>query len=186
MAATRRAKTGVARRKGSKPPVFTPAFAPQRATAGARELLRFDMERARAAVRAAIQGMGAATANRPVAPGRWSPREIVLHLAVRDRVRLEEFAAVLAGTPASWMHMDHADMGPMNESHLAPLRKLSWDDAVRLMEANRERLLAALLTVPAEPEAVFGPEHPFGAMMRELPRHDRHHAEQIKQARISS
>jgi hypothetical protein len=55
-----------------------------------------------------------------------------------------------------------------------------------MLDSTRARLLEALLEVPAEPAARWTREHSFGATMLELPRHDRHHAEQIKRARISS
>ena len=166
-------------------PVAPSAFAPQRSVASAKELVIFEIERARVAVRAAIQGMGSAAANRPVAPGKWSPREIVLHLSVRDRVRLEEFEAIRGGTPSSWAHLDEAAMKGVNEAHLAPLRGTSWDDAVRLMERTREQLLDALAAAPAEPADAWSEAHPFGATMRALAGHDRKHAEQIKNARIA-
>jgi hypothetical protein len=165
-------------------PVPPAAFALQASGASAKELVLFELERSRVAVVAAIQGLGAG-ARRPVGPGKWSPREIVLHLAVRDRVRLEEFDAIRGGTPASWAHLDTEAMVAVNEAHLAPLRRLSWDDAVRLLERTRAELLAALHAVPAEPADVWGGEHPFGAALRALAPHDRKHADQIKNARIA-
>ncbi len=63
---------------------------------------------------------------------------------------------------------------------------LCQEVAGRLLEATRGELLAALLAAPAEPAERWTQAHPFGATMLELPRHDRHHAEQIKNARISS
>ena len=110
----------------------------------------------------------------------------MLHLAVRDRVRLEEFDTALAGGQVSWKGLEGEAMAAVNESHLAPLRAHSWEDALRLLQATREQLVSALVAVPAEPAGVWLPEHPFGAMLHRLPEHDRHHAEQIKDARISS
>jgi hypothetical protein len=172
--------------RGRKRAAFTPAFAAQASGASAKELLLFELERGRVAVKAALQGLTPATALRPVAPGKWSTHEIVLHLAVRDRVRIEEFEALLAGSPPSWDIADYTGMDGPNEAHLAPLRTLGWEEAVRLLEATRAQLLSALLAAPAEPAERWTGAHPFGATMLELPRHDRHHAEQIKNARISS
>jgi hypothetical protein len=169
-------------RKSAPEPVA--AFAPQKAAASEKELVLFEIERARVAVKAALQGLGAG-ANRPVAPGKWTPREIVLHLAARDRVRLDEFAAIRGGTPPSWAHLDTAGMSAVNAGHLAALAAVSWDDAVRLLERTRAELLAALLAVPAEPADVWSAEHPFGRTMCALAPHDRKHAEQIKNARIA-
>lgn len=162
------------------------AFAPQKAGASAKELLLFDLERARVAVLAAIQGLGAGSAMQPVGEGKWSIHEIVLHLSVSDRLRLQEFDALLAGVPASWSSVAGTPSGPaMNEANLAPLRERSWDDAVRLLMTTRAELLERLQAVPAEPEDVWTASHPFGLIMRRLPEHDRHHAEAIKNARIA-
>lgn len=162
------------------------AFAPQKAGASAKDLLLFELERARVAVMASIQGLGAGAAMRPMREGGWSIHETVLHLGVRDRVRLDEFDAMLDGTPASWAGVtDPAEEAAVNEAHLAPLRALSWDEAVRRLTTTRAALLERLQAVPAEPAAVWAPGHPFGDMMHRLVRHDRGHAEAIKNARIA-
>lgn len=162
------------------------AFASQRAGASAKDLLLFEIERARVAVLAAIQGLGGGTAMQPTAPGKWSTHEIVLHLAVRDRIRLEEFDSMLAGNEASWAGvMDTAEQAAENEAGLAPVRGLSWDEAVRLLMTTRAELLERLQAVPAEPAGVWSESHAFGAMMHRLPGHDRGHAEAIKNARIA-
>lgn len=171
-------------RPPQREPEFQPAFEPQRTGANPKEILLFEMQRARVAVMASIQGMTAPVADRPTAPGKWSVREIVLHLIVRDRVRLDEFAPVLGGRVPSWTGLDEGAMARVNELHLGPLRPLSWEEAVRLLQATREQLVAALVSVPSHPAELWTEAHPFGAMMHALPRHDRHHAEQIKAARI--
>ncbi len=138
------------------------------------------------AVLAAIQGLGSGSAMQPVAEGKWSTHEIVLHLSVRDRMRLDEFDSMLAGNPASWAHIDDpAIYAEMNEEHLAPLRHLSWDEAVRLLMTTRAELIERLQAVPDEPGEVWTEAHPFGASMLRLPGHDRGHAERIKNARLA-
>jgi len=161
-----------------------PAFAAQRAHASSREELLFEMARARAAVKAAIQGLSVANAARPIARGKWSPLEIVLHLGERDRVRLEEFHRTLHGQPRSWASISDAEQATVNEQHLAPLRALTWDSAVRRMDSLREQLLLRLHEVPALPADVWQRGHTFADMLWALPEHDRHHAGQIKQVRI--
>jgi len=162
------------------------AFASQRAGASAKDLLLFEIERARVAVLAAIQGLGGGTAMQPTAPGKWSSHEIVLHLAARDRIRLNEFDSMLAGNEASWAGVtDVAEQAAENEAGLAPLRDLTWDEAVRLLMTTRAELLERLQAVPAEPAGVWSESHAFGAMMHRLPGHDRGHAEAIKNARIA-
>jgi len=183
--AAKPARKSVPKARAPKPSAPS-AFAPQKAEATAKDLLLFDIERARVAVLAAIQGLGAGSAMQPVGEGKWSIHEIVLHLSVSDRLRLEEFDALLAGVPASWSSVAGTPSGPaMNEANLAPLREQSWDDAVRLLMTTRAELLDRMQAVPAEPEDVWTASHPFGAIMRRLSEHDRHHAEAIKNARIA-
>lgn len=172
------------KRVTTKAPQHVPAFEPQRQIANPKELLLFELQRARVSVMAAIQGITVATADRPTAPEKWSVREIVLHLIVRDRVRLDEFATVLGGARPTWTGLDDKAMSRMNELHLGPLRPLSWDEAVRLLQATREQLMSALISVSSYPSEMWTDAHPFGAMLRALPVHDTHHADQIKNARI--
>lgn len=160
------------------------AFAAQRSRATSREELLFELARARAAVKAAIQGLSIGNAGRPIAPGKWSPLEIVLHLGERDRVRLEEFHRTLHGQPRSWAGISDAEQAAVNEQHLAPLRALTWDSAVRRLDSLREQLLLRLHEVPALPDDVWQRGHAFSDMLWGLPEHDRHHADQIKKARI--
>ncbi len=163
---------------------FSPAFSVQRDGATAKDLLLFDLQRSRVAVNAALQGVAGGAAERLVRPGGWSIREVVLHLVVRDRVRIEEFDSALAGAPVSWAAIDHAAMASVNEAHLQPLRGLSWDEAVRLLHTTRAQLLERIASVPAEPDHVWTDQHAFGAMLGKLSPHDRIHADQIKTARI--
>ena len=158
-------------------------FSLQRQGASLRDQLLFELHRARAAVKAAIQGLSPATAARPIASGKWSPLEIVLHLGERDRVRLEEFARTLGGLPRTWAGVTDARGALLNEAHLAPLRTHSWDAALRRLDTMREVLLLRLYEVPALPDDVWQRSHAFGDMMWGLPEHDRHHAEQLKRAR---
>lgn len=163
-----------------------PAFAAQRAHATPREELLFELQRARASVKAAVQGLGAGLAESPVAPGKWSIKEIVLHLSERDRVRLEEFARTIGGQPRSWAGADKREEADQNEAHLSPLRAHSWNDALRRLDTMREQLLLRLSEVPAQPDDVWRRGHPFADMMWGLPGHDRLHASQIKLARIGA
>lgn len=181
-AAPRGASAATTKRRVTTP--VPPAFAAQRASATSREHLLFELQRARASVKAAIQGLVPGSTMRPIAPGKWSPFEIVLHLSERDRVRLEEFGRTLAGQPHSWAGMHDPAMAPVNEAHLAPLRAHTWEGAVRRLDSMREQLLLRLAEMPALPDDVWQRQHTFGAMMWGLPEHDRHHAEQIKLARI--
>src|SRR5437899_2735319 len=59
---------------------------PQRDGASAKQLLLFELVRARTAFTASVQGMVAGSAERPLGPGKWNAREIVLRLRSRDRI----------------------------------------------------------------------------------------------------
>ena len=181
--ARKRVPKPVARRTAKRAPV-PPAFAAQKAGASPRELLLFELVRARAAVKAALQGLASGSTVRPVAPGKWSPLEIVLHLSERDRVRLDEFDRTLAGVPRSWASLTEADMVAVNEAHLGPLRAHTWHEAVRRLDALRDELLERLAAVPDLPADVWLKGHAFADLIWGLPDHDRHHAMQIKNARI--
>ena len=176
MSAVMKKKTAKkAPRKTTAPP---PAF-PQRAGASPKQLLLFELMRARAGFLAAIQGLVGGTSD-PIGPGKWSPREIVLHLVTRDQARLRELESTLRGTPASWKNAREKDWAEINETNLAPLRHHDWDDAVRLLHRTRQQLVEELESVAEEPSERWGAEHAFGAMLAGLPPHDRHHADQIK------
>jgi uncharacterized damage-inducible protein DinB len=165
-------------RKAPPPPAFR-----QRTSASGKQLVLFELLRARAAVLAAIQGMPAASAEQPLGEGKWSAREVVLHLVARDRVRLKEMEAALRGARASWAGVHDDEMSRLNEADLASLRSLDWEAARRLLHTTRHQLMEAIESVPEEPAEVWKPEHPFGWMLHRLPTHDHHHAEVIKRWR---
>jgi len=171
------------RPKRAQRPVPPPAF-PQAQGASERDRIMFRMVRARATVMAAVQGMGAATAEIPFGPGKWNTRETILHLVTRDRARLREMEAALRGVQASWNGLDHQEQAVVNQEDLVPLRSLSWEDALRLLLTTREQLMEAVESIPESPEAVWKEEHPLGWMFQRLPNHDVHHADIIKHWRV--
>ena len=99
-------------------------------------------------------------------------------------MRLEEFRRTLSGQPRTWAGISEAEQDAQNEQHLGPLRAFTWDSAVRRMDSLREQLLLRLHEVPALPDDVWQRGHAFADMLWGLPEHDRHHAEQIKRARL--
>jgi uncharacterized damage-inducible protein DinB len=141
------------------------------------------MVKARASVLAAVQGMSAATADRPLGEGKWTVRETILHLVTRDRARLREMEAALRGIRPSWDGSDPALQAQVNEEELAPLRALSWEDALKLLLTTRQVLMEAVESIPEDPAEVWVEEHPLGWMFQRLPTHDLHHADIIKRWR---
>ncbi len=178
-----------ARRDARRPPAPAtppaPAF-PQRAGASPKQLVLFELTRGRAKVQSALNGMAPATAERRPAAGGWTVREHVLHLIARDEARLRELERTLAGEPASWMGLEGAAMDALNARELAPLAALGWDAALRRLDDTRARLLEALAAVPDDPPERWSGDHPFGAMLVALHRHDVHPAGHIQHERIGA
>jgi DinB superfamily len=168
-----------ARKRRTAPP---PAF-PQTSGATAKQRLLFDLVRSHTSVLASIQGLLDPSANRPLAEGKWTVRETVLHLVTRDRIRLREMERALLGIAPSWRSIDEAEQSEINARDLAALNHIGWDETVRLFRATRRELMEAIESVPEDPADVWAEDHPFGWMMLRLPAHDRHHADAIKRSR---
>lgn len=149
--------------------------------ASAKDLAIFDLVRARVEVQAAIQGLQPASADRPVDEGKWSAREIVLHLHYWDR-------EMLPYLERAWRHDERPphtkeQILAENASFLAELGAHDWDEARRLMQHSREALLEELQSVPEQPAEMWSSEHALGWLIRILSHHDRHHAAVLKDAR---
>jgi len=151
------------------------------AGASAKDLALFDLVRARVEVQASIQGMLASSAETPVAEGKWSTRQIVLHLHYWDR-------EMLPFVEPAWRenrrppHTKDDILGE-NATSQHELAAHDWDVARRLMQQSREALIEALQSVPEEPAGMWSAEHALGWLIRILAHHDRHHAAVIKDAR---
>jgi hypothetical protein len=156
-------------------------FAGALENASAKDLAIFDLVRARVEVQAAIQGLQPGTAERPVDAGKWSPRQIVLHLHYWDR-------EMLPYVERAWRHDERPphtkdQILTENGSFLGELDHHEWDEARRLMQHSREQFLEELQSVPEEPAEMWSSEHALGWLIRILSHHDRHHAAVLKDAR---
>jgi uncharacterized damage-inducible protein DinB len=143
----------------------------------------FELLRAQARVRAAIQGLGAGSAERPVARGKWTVRETVLHLHAWDLEWERALEGALRGALPDWFTMQGRALAAYNERLLAPLRAVPWDEAVRLLHAGRARLLEEVEGLPEEPPGMWTRQHPLGQLLALLAEHDHHHAAVLKRAR---
>jgi len=171
------------RRKRSA--VAVTEFAGAKAGAAPKDLALFGLERARVAVSAAIQGLSGGAADRPIAPGKWSVRQMVLHLAFWDREVLTRYLEPAAAHDQR-AKIGHAELQTMNAAGVAGHDHLDWEAARRLLQSAREDLWDALESIPDEPAEVWSPEHAVGNLVEELTSHDRHHAETIKRWRAES
>lgn len=159
---------------------------PPRATASAKQLALFELARGRAEVLAAVKGMSASAADTPFGPGKWSTRETLLHLVVRDRVRLDHVDEALRGVPAWWKDFDLEAMARQNAQDLAPLLSLDWAATQRLLHETRRELTERFECVSEEPAERWSEAQPFGWLVRTLPPHDRHHAAIIQRWRTGA
>lgn len=174
-----------AKRKSAPAAAPAPAF-PQRGSASPKQLLLFALVRAWARVLAATQGLSAASAGRPVGERKWTLRETVLHLHAWDLEWERALEPACRGTRPAWLDHGPEELARLNQALLEPLRRLSWDEAVRRLHAGRARLLEAIESLPEEPAAMWTREHPLGELLAILPEHDQHHAEVIKRARAEA
>jgi hypothetical protein len=160
-------------------------FAGAKAGATPKDLALFGLERARVAVHAAIQGLTPGAAERPIAEGKWSPRQMVLHLAFWDReIMIKYLEAAAARNQRADIRRSRLEA--MNRAGLATLEQHDWETARRLLQTTHEDLWDALDSIPAEPEDVWSPEHAVGELVREVTNHDRHHADVIKRWRAEA
>jgi hypothetical protein len=180
--AARPALALVPRRRRRAKPAPPPAF-PQTSGASGKQLLLFQIVRARASFLAAIHGLPPAAALLPMGGGKWSVRETVLHLIARDRARLREMEHALHGARVSWATATTGDWARINAEEMVPLAALGWDEALRVLQTARQKLMEDVEAVPEQPAEVWAPAHAFGEMLAWLPPHDRHHAEIVKRWR---
>ena len=162
----------------------TPAKAfGQRPGASNRQLLVFNMVRARARVQAAVQGMVPGSAERPIGEGKWNTREIVLHLHFWDRETLRSLESAHHGIRPSWADYDREDFSRANAAGLDELRHLGWDEATRALHSGRQALIEAIERIPELPADVWDTTHALGELLNNMPYHDLHHADAIKRWR---
>jgi DinB family protein len=107
-------------------------FAGAKAGASPKDLALFGLERARVAVHAAIQGLGAGAADRPIAPGKWSPRQLLLHLAHWDRLIVQKYLEAAAALNQRADLPRSRDV--LDEAGLAALDHHDWEGAKRLLQ----------------------------------------------------
>ena len=157
------------------------AFAEAKASASTKDLVLFELVRAHVALTAAIQGMSAGSAEQPTEPGKWSTREMVLHVAYWDRESLPILEDAYQHGKGSGLTLDV--INELNPAGVAELSHHDWDSAKRLLQLNREKLMAEFQSIPEEPAEMWTKEHPVGKLARILTHHDRHHADKIKTAR---
>jgi hypothetical protein len=171
-------------RPAKKKRVAAKPFAGAIASASAKDLALFDLVRARVELSAAFQGMTAASAEIPVAEGKWSPRQVVLHVYYWDREMLPWVEKAYQRRVKPPHTMD--DILAENETSQTELAGHDWETAKRMLQQAREALIESLQSLPEEPAEMWTSEHPLGWLMRILAKHDRHHAARLKESRTTA
>jgi hypothetical protein len=139
-----------------------------------------EMEESRSLVHAAIRGIDTSAVDVPLAPGKWSVREHLLHLHAWDALALDAFEFALDGVEAKWAHFDPDETNRLNEERLAPLRATPWLETLRLLDEGRDRLMEAIADIPVPRAELWEKDHALGAMLLDLAWNDAHHAEIIR------
>jgi hypothetical protein len=173
----------IVRRPVPKPRVAPPEAFAQTSDASRRQRVLFELVRARAALLAAIQGLTAASADQPLEPGKWSVRETVLYACAWDDRSLRALEPALHGIPPDWAQLEGAELDQLNAEGIDALRHHGWDEALRLLQWSRQRLMESAEGVAEEPGQVWEIEHPLGALLLDLAASDRRHAEAVKRWR---
>jgi hypothetical protein len=170
-------------RKATPRPRPAPSAFPQRDGASPKQLLVFELVRARARVLAALQGLTPASAGMLLGRGKWSIREVALHLHAWDLELERALEPAFRGRPPAWMSHRARQLDRFNEERLAPLRGLAWDETLRRLHAGHARLVETIESLPEEPAAPWTKRHPLGRMLAVFPGHDHHHAEAVRAIR---
>ena len=191
-AAAKAARLALVKRPAAKPrarqsrparaPVAVTEFAGAKAGAAPKDLALFELERARVAVHAAIQGLPAGAADRPMAEDKWSVRQTVLHLAFWDRELMQKYLEAAAARNQR-ANLTHPEVEAVNAAVMPTLEHHDWESAKRLLQSSHDALWDALDSIPAEPAEVWSREHAVGNLVRIVTKHDRQHADVIKRWR---
>ncbi len=135
-------------------------------------------------VHCAIRGLTPADVEAPLAPGKWSVRETVLHLCFWEHSIQQALESSSRGVPPRWEDNDREKDAEMNAEGHARFGSLPWPKALELLRTGRASLLAALDRIPADPADQWTGEHVLGRMLLDVAPHERHHAEQIRRWRV--
>src|SRR5436190_350548 len=124
----RRAKPHPEKARASKPRPATPrATTPRAPRPATRAAAVRALERSCDSLLAAIRAMPAAAAERPIAPGKWTPKQVLLHLAYWDEWMLGVLpAAITRGRNAEPLTGERVEAA--NSEAVRAGAHLSWDE----------------------------------------------------------
>lgn len=119
----------------------------------------------------------------PYQEGKWSPKEILMHMAEWDRFTLEHRLQRLRESK----ELENVEWGPFNEQAAKLSKEYSFDEVIALAKGNREQIIEWLEGVDeAEWMKPFNiGEHVLTLIeyFSDFASHDSHHKEQIESIR---
>ncbi len=156
-----------------------------RAASGAtpKQRLLFRLMRERVHLLGAYQGLTRVQMEESPAPGKWSVRDVLAHITSWELTVVDALLGARGGSRPAMMDFSVEEEQRWNEDQHARTGALSLEDVVRGFQLTRLELLDQLEVLPEEPVQLWEVDHPVGWMIDKLARHDRHHADAIKQWR---
>ncbi|MFC4410238.1 DinB family protein [Chungangia koreensis] len=133
-----------------------------------------------------LKAMPEETATKPFLEGKWSPKEILMHMAEWDRYTREERLPLMK----EGGELEDIPFEPFNESAAAEGRKLIFVEVIRHAKEERQKIkdqLQAIEEVDWTKEFKIG-DYPMTILQyfADFVWHDNHHKEQIESVRHTS
>jgi hypothetical protein len=156
--------------RGGASSVTSSSF-PQSAGASSRQLVLFQLVRARARVLAALQGLTSSPTPRAGAPAASDVRELVSGMIAIDRSTRAEVESHVTGG---------ADRSAVPDTGVMTPESSSWDDLLRRLDTERQALIEAVERIPELPAEVWSSHHPVGERLASLSQSELEQADLIK------
>lgn len=130
-----------------------------------------------------LQSLSEEQANAPYQEGKWSPKEILMHMAEWDRFTLEHRLQRMKESEK----LEDVEWGPFNEQAAKLSKEYTFDEVIALAKQNRQQIIEELESIN-EPEWT----KPFNIgehvltlkeYFSDFVWHDTHHKEQIESIR---
>lgn len=130
-------------------------------------------------IQTCTDGMGTAFLERPLAPGQWSPLEILAHLRACADVWTYSIYSMLAAD-----HPTLPDIHPRRWAKVVPYLSLDFHRSLHTFTLQRVELLATLQSLPeaswARSAHIADRQHTVFSQARRMAKHEVEHCEQIE------
>jgi hypothetical protein len=139
-----------------------------------------DLKKMHVDILEAIDGLSAEELNKPETIGKWSARDVILHLAMWDGETLKAFAVWRTGHDYDWSYAD--EYLKFNDFWFENLKALSATQAVQMFNLNRNALV---LDAAAVPDEVYQKRGEPNWLPGIAVKHASHHLEKLRAFRKS-